>query len=71
LIDKLERLKLVEPLDLRITTKTLDTVMDAYDAINLWDTNEFDNDYKKIHPYILLRIGNILFTSVMLVFKKQ
>jgi SAM-dependent methyltransferase len=71
LIDKLERLKLVEPLDLRITTKTLDTVMDAYDAINLWDTNEFDNDYKKMHPYILLRIRNILFTSVMLVFKKQ
>ena len=71
LIDKLERLKLVEPLDLRITTKTLDTVMDAYDAINLWDTNKFDNDYKKMHPHILLRIRNILFTSVMLVFKKQ
>src|SRR5439155_4278315 len=30
LIDKLERLKLIEPLDLRITTKTLDTVMDYY-----------------------------------------
>ena len=28
LIDKLDSLKLVEPLDLRITTKTLDTVMD-------------------------------------------
>jgi hypothetical protein len=26
LIDKLDSLKLVEPLDLRITTKTLDTV---------------------------------------------
>jgi hypothetical protein len=44
--------------------------MDAYDAINLWDTNKFDNDYKKTHSYIFLRIGNVLFISVILVFQK-
>jgi SAM-dependent methyltransferase len=71
LIDKLDHLQLVEgPLDLRITTNTLDTVMDVQDAFN-WDTNKFDDEYKKTHPYILLRLRDILVTSVMLVFKKQ
>src|SRR5215211_2757579 len=67
LIDKLDSLKLVEPLDLRITTKTLDTVMDFETALKL------DNDlnFKKTHPHILLRFRNILFTSVMLVFQKK
>jgi SAM-dependent methyltransferase len=71
LIDKLDHLQLVEePLDLRITTNTLDTVMDVQDAFN-WDTNKFDDEYKKTHPYILLRLRDILVTSVMLVFQKQ
>src|SRR6187200_234992 len=53
LIDKLERLKLVEPLDLRITTKTLDTVID-YSSIGVsW--NNINNDYKRTHPHIVLR----------------
>ena len=67
LIDKLDSLKLVEPLDLRITTKTLDTVIDYSKAVYL------DNDlnFKETHPYILLRVRNILFTSVMLVFQKK
>jgi SAM-dependent methyltransferase len=69
LIDKLERLKLVEPLDLRITTKTLDTVMDYYPVGINW--GNLDNEFRKSHPHILLRIKNILWTSVMLVFKKS
>jgi SAM-dependent methyltransferase len=69
LIDKLERLKLVEPLDLRITTKTLDTVIDFFTIDLNWD--KMDSDYKKTHPVILIRARNILFTSIMLVFRKQ
>ena len=68
LIDKLDSLKLVEPLDLRITTKTLDTVMD-YEIALKWDI--LDNSFKKSHPQILLRIKNILVTSVMLIFQKN
>jgi SAM-dependent methyltransferase len=68
LIDKLKELKLVEPLDLRITTKTLDTVIDYSDAV-YWDTSD-DNDFKKNHPLLLIRVRNLLLTSVMLVFKK-
>ena len=56
LINKLQRLQLVEPLDLRITTRTLDKA-----------TGQDDN----IYPHILLRYGKMLFTSVMLVFQKQ
>lgn len=69
LIDKLDSLKLVEPLDLRITTKTLDTVIDYPDAV-YWDTSD-DDEFKKKHPLILIKVGNLLLTSVMLVFKKQ
>jgi SAM-dependent methyltransferase len=69
LIDKLERLKLVEPLDLRITSKTLDTIID-YSSVGVsW--NNIDNDYKRTHPHIVLRIKNILFTSIILVFQKM
>ena len=56
LINKLQKLQLVEPLDLRITTRTLDTA-----------TGQYDN----IYPHILLRYGDMLYTSVMLVFQKQ
>ena len=60
LINKLEKkLQLVEPLDLRITTRTLDTAMGAYDTEGI------------AHPDILLRYGDLLFTSIMLVFQKQ
>ena len=68
LIDKLDSLKLVEPLDLRITTKTLDTVIDIEVDAN-WDS--MDTNFKKNHPLILVRNRSILFTSVMLVFKKE
>ena len=68
LIDKLEALQLVEPLDLRVSTKTLDTVIDYFSIGLNWE--ELDGEYKKAHPHILLRIKNILFTSLMLVFQK-
>jgi len=68
LIDKLDSLKLVEPLDLRITTKTLDTVMDIETAAN-WDN--IDTSFRETHPLILLRSKTILLTSVMLVFQKK
>jgi SAM-dependent methyltransferase len=68
LIDKLDSLKLVEPLDLRITTKTLDTVIDIEVDAN-WEN--MDTNFKKNHPLILVRNKGILFTSVMLVFKKE
>jgi len=69
LLDKLERLKLVEPLDLRITTNTLDTVLDYSSAV-YWDTSN-DYEFKKNHPLILIRVKNILVTSLMLVFQKH
>jgi SAM-dependent methyltransferase len=69
LLDKVESLKLVEPLDLRISTKTLDTVMDFNDA-DYWNITNDDN-FRKIHPHIIIRIKDILLTSVMLVFQKQ
>ena len=69
LIDKLDKLKPVEPLDLRITTNTLDTVIDHFTIDANWDN--MDEDYKKSHPLILLKIRNILFTSIMIVFQKQ
>jgi len=67
LIDKLDSLKLVEPLDLRITTKTLDTVLEWHEALD----NSDDEEFAKSHPYLLLNLENLLFISVMLVFKKQ
>ncbi len=69
LINKLEKLQLVEPLDLRITTKTLDTMIDYFSIDANWD--KLDDAYKKTHPLILVRVRNLLFTSLMLVFQKS
>jgi SAM-dependent methyltransferase len=69
LINKLEKLQLVEPLDLRLTTNTLDTVIELFSVDANWDN--IDEEYKKTHPLILIRARNILFTSVMLVFQKH
>src|ERR671933_761244 len=69
LFDKLVALQLVEPLDLRITSKTLDTVADFFSVDVHWD--DIDEDYKRNHPLIVLRVRNILFTSLMLVFQKN
>jgi SAM-dependent methyltransferase len=70
LIDKLEKLQLVEPLDLRITTKTLDTMIDFPSAV-YWDTSPNDDEFKKNHPLVLVRVGNILVTSILLAFQKR
>jgi SAM-dependent methyltransferase len=69
LIDKLEKLKLVENLDLRLTTNTLCNVID-YDSAVYWDTSANDYDFKIKHPLVLIRVNDILVTSVMLVFQK-
>lgn len=68
LIDKLGKLKLVEPLDLRITTRTLDAIIDYKSAVN-WLASAYE--FKKSHPYALIRINDLIVTSVMLVFQKQ
>jgi hypothetical protein len=59
---------LVESVNLGITAKTLDTVVDISLDRN-WEL--VDNDYKKTHPLILVRTRNILFTSIVLVFEKR
>jgi SAM-dependent methyltransferase len=68
LIDRLDKLKLVEPLDLRITTNTLDTVIDYNSEAKIWDT--LDWEYKRTHSHIVIKYYNILLTSVMVVLQK-
>ena len=55
LINRLDRLKLVEPLDLRISTKTLNVVIDALKDNEKWDLNEYDEEYKKQTPIFCSR----------------
>ena len=70
LIDKLDVMKLVEPLDLTISQKTLDKgIIDASNAVD-WDTSRVDDDFKQANPYIVIKLGNMLVTSIMLVFQK-
>jgi SAM-dependent methyltransferase len=68
LINKLEMLQLVEPLDLRTTAKTLDTMLEFFSIDANWDNMSYE--YKKTHPLILVRVRNILFTSLILVFQR-
>ena len=68
LIDRLDKLKLVEPMDLRITTNTLDTVIDYNSEARIWDT--LDLEYKRTHSHIVIKYYNILLTSVMVVLQK-
>jgi SAM-dependent methyltransferase len=70
LIDRLDIMKLVEPVDLTISPKTLDTgIIDASDAVD-WDTSRVDDDFKQANPYIVIKLGNMLVTSIILVFQK-
>jgi SAM-dependent methyltransferase len=70
LIDKLDVMRLVEPVDLTISPKTLDGgIIDASDAVD-WDTSRVDDDFKRVNPYIVIKLGNMLVTSIMLVFQK-
>ena len=68
LIDRADALQLVEPLDLWMTAKTLDTILDFFTIDVNW--NKLSEEFKRDHPLILLRARNMLFTSVMLVFAK-
>lgn len=69
LIDKLDALKLVEPLDLSISPRTLDVVID-YPMAVYWDTSANDN-FRMTHPLIVIRVSDLLVTSLMLVFQKK
>ena len=69
LINKLDSLNLVEPLDLRITSKTMATTMDYSDCV-YWDTSS-DDYFKAMNPLIVIKLGEIVYTSVMLVFQKK
>jgi SAM-dependent methyltransferase len=70
LIDRLDRMKLVEPLDLTISPRTLDRgIIDASDAVK-WDTSRVDDAFKQANPYVVIKLGNKLITSIMLVFQK-
>jgi SAM-dependent methyltransferase len=69
LINKVESLRLVEPIDFTISAQTLDTILDFFTIDVNWD--KFDDDFKRQHPLIVLRARNILFTSIMLVFSKS
>jgi SAM-dependent methyltransferase len=69
LINKVESLRLVEPIDFRISAQTLDTVLDFFTIDVNW--HKFDDNFKRQHPLIVLRARNILFTSIMLVFSKS
>jgi hypothetical protein len=63
-------MKLVEPLDLTISPRTLETgIIDASDAVE-WDTSRVGDAFKQANPYVVIKLGNILVTSIMLVFQK-
>lgn len=68
LINKVESLRLVTPIDFNVSAETLDTVLDFFKIDVNW--NKFDDEFKRQHPLIILRARNILFTSIMLVFSK-
>jgi SAM-dependent methyltransferase len=69
LIDKLGVLQLVDPLDLRITANTLDTVAEYYSVALEWKYR--NKEFKKNHPHIVVRHKDILITPIMLVFQKS
>jgi SAM-dependent methyltransferase len=69
LIDKVEDLQLVEPLDLRITTDTLDAVIEKYSIALDWKHQDYE--FKRLHPHVLIRERNLLYTSLMIVFQKN
>jgi hypothetical protein len=52
----------------KVKTKTLDTMIDFFSIDANWDN--LDYEFKKTHPLILVKVRNILFTSLMLVFQK-
>jgi SAM-dependent methyltransferase len=69
LLTKLTNLQLVEPLDLSISPKTLDTVLDYFSTGLNWQ--KLSEEQKEACPHILLKRKNLLWTSIMLVFEKM
>jgi len=69
LLDHLSSLKLVEPLDLTISPRTLDTTMDYFMTAINW--NQQSTEFKSRHPHILLRRNGMLWTSLLLVLRKS
>ena len=69
LINKMESLQLVTPIDFAVSAETLDTVLDFFKIDVNW--NKFDDEFKRQHPLIVLQARNMLFTSIMLVFSKS
>ena len=70
LIDQLDMMKIVEPVDLTISPRTLDEgIIDASDAV-AWDTSRVDDAFKQANPYVVIKLGSMLVTSIMLVFQK-
>jgi hypothetical protein len=64
-------MKLVEPLDLTIYQKTLDKgIIDAANAVK-WNTSRVHDKFKQANPYTVIKLGNILVTSIILFFKKN
>jgi hypothetical protein len=35
-----------------------------------WDKSRIDDDFKQTNPYVVIKLGNMLVTSIMLVFQK-
>lgn len=68
LLNKVDLLKLVTPIDFGVSAETLDTLLDFFRIDMNW--NKFDDEFKRKHPLIVLRARNIVFTSIMLVFSK-
>jgi len=68
LLNKVDLLRLVTPIDFGVSAETLDTILDFFRIDMNW--NKFDDEFKRQHPLIVLRARNIVFTSIMLVFSK-
>jgi SAM-dependent methyltransferase len=68
LLNKVDLLRLVNPIDFGVSAETLDTILDFFRIDMNW--NKFDDEFKRQHPLIVLRARNIVFTSIMLVFSK-
>ena len=69
LIDKLNTLTLKEPLDLRICRRTLDRMVDYPDAV-YWDSSD-DDEFRMTHPLVMIRVKDILVTSLLILLEKQ
>ena len=59
----------MEPLDLRITTKTLETMIDFPSAV-YWDTSPNDDEFKKKHPLVSFVLATSWLLPYYLLFKK-